>query len=83
MSGVVQIANGKYVCLGFNTFLARFIVIGGLSYFLLDHMIDIGTHVKPDKFLSHAKVGLIGSLGSMASEKWIEPYTGSSCDRLM
>lgn len=47
--------------------LARTLVIGGLSYFLLDG------EVVPGSLMEHAKVGLVGAAGSELSQCYVEP----------
>lgn len=46
--------------------LARSLVIGGLSYFVLDG------HVVPGTIMEHLQVGLTGASGSIISQCYVE-----------
>jgi hypothetical protein len=46
--------------------VARSLVIGGLSYFLLDN------HVVPGTLMEHLQVGAVGAGGSIISQCYVE-----------
>jgi hypothetical protein len=55
-------------------FVARTLVIGALSYVLLDDRLGMGGRISPNNLWEHAYVGMVGSGLSIVSENYIEPY---------